>query len=286
MSFIQNSIFCSRPLGKIWTCALLTVLLCQFALPAHAWKNGPPNNKVTNSAKDCLKPPYSTHDWVVDQARLLLPETERVFFDTHRTLLLIGTEAPDYDSILLSCGVPNSGYDDNGGGRHDLRFSNDLTVSNDIAAVRSREEFEKAVSAYRAGRPDHAAYFLGAAAHFIGDLSQYGHTIKGEIHHADFEEWVGGMTPSLNGGGVFEKYIKAAGLVSRTAYEAVILTGAFTYAGVPTVISPTVLDKRYDPTTEPDLEVIVSVGHTLNKAVNETANMLHGFYQFVIKPTQ
>lgn len=286
MSFIQNRICRSRILGKISTCAILAVLLCPFALPAHAWKNGPPNNKVTNSAKDCLKPPYSTHDWIVDQARLLLPETERVFFDTHRTLLLIGTEAPDYDSIMMSCGVPNSGYDDNGGGRHDLRFTNDHVISKDIAAVRSQEEYEKAVSAYRDGRPGHAAYYLGAAAHFIGDLSQYGHTIKGEVHHADFEEWVGSMTLSLNGSGVFEKFIKSAGLVSRTAYEAVALTGAFTHAGVPPVMSPATLDARYDPAAAPDPEIIISIGHTLNKAVNETANMMHGFYQAVIKPTQ
>ena len=271
-------------LRKRRNACLFTALLCISSFPAIAWKNGPPENKVTNSAKDCLDPPYSTHDWIVDRARLMLPDIERKWFDAHRIMILIGTEAPDYDKILISCGVPNPGYDDNGRGRHDLRFSDDLTVLSDIPAVRAGEEFEKAVSAYRKGAHGHAAYFLGAAAHYIGDLSQYGHTIKGEIHHADFEEWVGSMTPSIKGGVIFEPYIKLEMLTSRSAYDAVIRTGLYTNSGGIPVISPKKLDQQFDPSTVPDSEIIASVGHTLNKAINETANMLHRFYLIAIKP--
>lgn len=268
----KNHIFC-----------VFVILFCFSSFPALAWKNGPPNNKVTNSDKDCVNPPYSTHDWIVDQARLMLPSEAREWLDRHRTLLLIGTEAPDYNKIPLACGIPNQGYDDNGGGRHDLRFSRDGKVKNDRPAVRAREEFEKAQDAYRNGAFGYAAYYLGAAAHYIGDLSQYGHTIKGEGHHADFEEWVGSMTPSLNGGVVFEKFINPEVLIPVTAYEAVIQTGMFTYAGNAPVLRPEDLDKRYSPNMTSDPEIITSIGHTLNKAVNATARMLYGFYLTEIK---
>ena len=33
-------------------------------------------------------------------------------------------------------------------------------------------------------------------------------------------------------------------------------------------------------------DAVISVGHTLNKAVNETADMLYGFYIEVVKPAQ
>ena len=275
------------PVSRRLRLFLIAFLTLGFGMhgPAHAWKNGPPNNKVTNSAKDCVNPPYSTHDWVADQARALLPPAERAWLDPHRKLLLIGTEAPDYAKIRLACGVPHQGYNDTGGGKHDLRFDDFGNVTNDLPARRAQEEYDKAVIAYRSGRPDHAAFYLGAAAHYIGDLAQYGHTIAGETHHADFEEWVGSLTPSFAGGGVFEKFIHAGGLLRRNAYDAVVDTGTFTHAGKVPVLAPAEMDRRFDPTASPDPVFIGSIGATLNKAVNETANMLHSFFQDVVMPT-
>ena len=45
---------------------------------------------------------------------------------------------------------------------------------NDRAAVRAQEEDGKAVIAFGQDDPGHAAFFLGAMAHYIGDVSQYG----------------------------------------------------------------------------------------------------------------
>lgn len=265
----------------ILTAAALAALSA-LATPTGAWKNGPPKNKMTNSAKDCLAIPYSTHDWIVDHARDLLPPAERAWLDPHRKLLLIGTEAPDYNKIRIACGTPNSGYADTGRGRHDLRFNGAGKVTYDRPAVRAQEEFEKAAAAYRSGEHGFAAYYLGAAAHYIGDLSAYGHAMKGESHHRDFEEWVGSLT-SRFAGGVFERYIRLDGLEPRPAYDAVIRTGRMTRYGPSPVIPPTGIDRIFDPAAPNDPGLLASIGHTLNKSVNETADMLHKFYITVVK---
>ena len=251
--------------------------------PALAWKNGPPGNKITNRAAECGNPPYSTHDWIAEHGLALLPAAVRDWLTPHRVLLIIGTEAPDTTKINSFCSVPHGGYDDTGGGKHDLRFDDFGDVTRDLPATRAQEEYDKAVSAFRAGEGAAAAFYLGAAAHYIGDLSQYGHTISGEGHHADFELWVGAKTASFAGSGVYDKFIQPDGLEARSAYDAVIRTGTFTRFGPRPVIAPHDLDDQFGD-TQYRAAAVVSVGHTLNKAVNETADMLYGFYQNVVKP--
>ncbi len=241
---------------------------------ARAWKNGPPNNKVTNRPADCVAPPYSTHDWVADHARALLPEKERAWLDPHRKFYLIGTEAPDYDKIEESCSTPNRGYNDTGKGRHDLRFDSDGDVTRDTPARRAQEEYDKAIEAYRAGDHQAAAYYLGAAAHYPGDLGQYGHTIKGEKHHADFEEWAHGLTDAFERGH-FESAIVSDGLERRRAYDAVIWIGRQTHEGGGKVLPASLMDDLWD---EKDQVYKDSVAASLNNAVNGIADMLHTFY--------
>ena len=270
---------CASPVAAV-------ALLVMLSGPALAWKNGPPDNKVTNSAADCLTPPYSTHDWIADQAREMLPPAARAWLTPHHALMLIGTEAPDYAKIRLQCGVPNQGYNDTGQGRHDLRFDDFGTVTFDLPAARAQEEYDKAVLAYRAGNPGHAAYYLGAAMHYIGDLAQYGHTIKGESHHAEVEDWAGRHTPSLTGGGMFEKFITPDGLEPRRAYDAVIRTGLHTWGGRAPLLPPDEMDNRFSPDMAADDPFVISVGHSLNRAVNEAADMLFGFYETVVKTAE
>jgi len=264
----------------VWALAL-TILLSG---PSHAWKNGPPGNKVTNSQADCANPPYSTHDWIADHGQALLTEAERAWLGPHRRVYLIGTEAPDHAEIQEGCGTPHRGYDDTGGGRHDLRFDAEGNVTYTMPALRAQQEYEKAAAAFRSGRPDHAAFYLGAAVHYIGDLAQYGHTMKGERHHADFEEAVGALTPSFDGGGVFEKYIVDERLAGAGAYDAVIRTGRYTRAGPAPLLPPPDMDERFHRQGLADAAVIASVGAALNRAVNETAAMLRGFYETVVRP--
>ena len=57
-------------------------------------------------------------------------------------------------------------------------------------------------------------------AHYIGDVSQYGHSVPNEAHHSDYERFVATRTDSFNAGN-FESFIVLDSLVRRSAYTAV-----------------------------------------------------------------
>lgn len=101
----------------------------------------------------------------------LLSADEKAWLTPHKTLYLLGTEAPDHRVIPTSCGAPNIGYNDRGLGHSVEWNAGATTIVNDRAAVRAQEEYGKAVIAFGQGKPAHAAYFLGAMAHYIGDVS-------------------------------------------------------------------------------------------------------------------
>jgi hypothetical protein len=134
-----------------------------------AWNNGPSG---TNLASECTSPPYATHDWIADHAVDLLPDAEKAWLLPHKTMYLLGTEAPDNDNIPVSCGAPNTGYDDRGSG-HSVEWKSDLSdfvTDRDRAARRAQEEYNEALIAFVQGEPAHAAFYLGAMAHYIGDV--------------------------------------------------------------------------------------------------------------------
>ena len=64
----------------------------------------------------------------------------------------------------------------------------------------------KAIIAFAQGKPAHAAYFLSAMAHYIGDVSQYGHDYPDEVHHGDYEQWAARLTSKFDAG-TFESAI-------------------------------------------------------------------------------
>lgn len=134
-------------------------------------------------------------------------------------MYLLGTEAPDNRHIPTECNAPHSGYDDRGKG-HSVEWSADWTMINDRPAVRAEEEYQKAVTAYRANNFSAAAFYLGAMAHYIGDVSQYGHSVPFEDNHGNYESWVGRRTKALTSE-VFSSYIAANNLIRRKPYTAV-----------------------------------------------------------------
>jgi hypothetical protein len=198
--------------------AVLLVLL--VTSPALAWTNGRPGNANTDTSAECSDPPYATHDWVAEQALMLLPEAERDWLMPFKAVYLIGTEAPDFKHIPTGCQTPHPGYDDRSSG-HSVEWP--ATGSNmvkDRAAQRAQEEYNKAAIAYRQGNRQAAAFYLGAMAHYIGDVSQYGHSIPNETHHSNYERWVASRTGSFTAGH-FESFIVLDSLVRRSAYTAV-----------------------------------------------------------------
>jgi putative transposase len=120
-----------------------------------------------------------------------LPDNEKAWLEPHRAIYLIGTEAPDNRTIRLACGVPHQGYDDRSLG-HSVTWNASATMmTTDRPAVRAQEEYAKAAIAFGQGKPAHAAFFLGALAHYIGDVAQYGHSWPKPTDNATIESFNG-----------------------------------------------------------------------------------------------
>lgn len=198
----------------------------------------------------------------------------------------MGTEAPDNDDIPDACGAPNNGYDNRRLG-HSVEWTEDWSgfavingKTKDRIAKRAQEEYEKAIQAYQDGNHSAAAFYLGAMAHYIGDVSQYGHSVSFEGHHSDYESWVGRRTKAFNGGH-FEAYIKLDSLVRRTPYTAVKRISKVTAGGRGRIIWAQQMDVLY-PEKKDNHAYLDSIGHSLNKGVNELADVLHSFYLNVV----
>jgi hypothetical protein len=121
-------------------------------------------------------------------------------------------------------------------------------------------------------------YYLGAMAHYIGDLSQYGHTISDEAHHSNYESWAAQRTASFTGGH-FENYIVGDGFVRRSAYTAARRIALPVAKGKGQILSAKEMDSRWSAKNQQYLD---SVGHALNLAVNELADVLHTFFLNVV----
>ena len=243
---------------------------------ALARSNGPAGNATTNQASECSNPPYATHDWIADHALALLPANESAWLQPHKTMYLLGTEAPDNDDIPAACGAPNTGYDDRRRG-HSVNWNNDHSeMVEDRAAFRALDEYDKAVDAFADGDSSAAAYYLGAMAHYIGDVSQYGHVCRCETtaHHGGYENWAKRRTDSFNEG-FFESHIQADNLVRRRPFTAVRRISRAVSMGQGDLLSAEDMEAHYN---NKDQEYLDSVGAALNVGVNELADVLHRFW--------
>ncbi len=260
---------------------LALVATALIVLPVQGWNNGQKGNTTTTTKAECSNPPYGTHDWIADHALELLPPAEKAWLTAHRAIYLIGTEAPDHRNIPLSCGVPHRGYDDRSQG-HSVEWNAGATAMvNDRPAVRAQQEYSKAVIAFQQSQFAHAAFYLGAMAHYIGDCSQYGHTYSNESNHGNYEAWAAARTASLTAA-TFRNFIELDTLVNRTPYTVTrrVARAVFVGQGSQGDILPA---PRMDVlfSTKP-AEFVNSVGASLNVGVNELADVLHTFYLNVV----
>ncbi len=113
-----------------------------------------------------------------------------------------------------------------------------------------------------------------------GHSERYPHSIRGEQHHGDFENWVKRKTDSVTDGH-FESYIQASNLVRRRAYTAAKRISKATSGGQGMILSALEMDARY-ASRNSDQAYKDSVGHSLNLAVNEMADVLHTFFLNVV----
>lgn len=273
-------------MASAFTSFALAAAIVAAPSAALAWGNGPAGNATTNQASECSSPPYATHDWIADHALALLPAEEGAWLLAHEDMYLLGTEAPDNNEIPAACGAPDpsNGYDDRIRG-HSVEWAADWSgfavvngVLKDRAARRAQEEYDKAGQAFQSGDARAAAYYLGAMAHYMGDASQYGHSVPFEDHHSDYENRIKRKTDSFTEG-FFEDYIELDGLVRRRAYTAVKRISKATARGKGSILPASDMDGLYSDQGDAYTD---SIGHSLNMGVNELADVLHTFFLNVV----
>jgi hypothetical protein len=141
-----------------------------------------------------------------------------------------------------------------------------------------QEEYNKAAIAFRQGNPRAAAFYLGAMAHYIGDVSQYGHSVPFEAHHSDYERFVATRTASF-GAADFQSFIVLDSLVRRSAYTAVKRISRVTARGEGPILSAAQMESLWSTKPQSYLD---RIGHSLNLGVNELADVLHTFFLNVV----
>jgi Zinc dependent phospholipase C len=268
------------------TVFVLLLIAVFIPMSAFSWGNGPRSGgSLTKDQSRCDNPPYSTHDWIAEHALMLLPRQERNWLEIQKIAFLLGTEAPDNNEIPRACNTPSKGYKDNWS--HNVEWNEGVTryvVRNgklkDNAGRRAQQEYDKAKLAYLRGNKRAAAFYLGAMAHFIGDLSVFCHVGKLDDHHERYEKWVQKMTLEYNAGH-FENYLNPDGLVERHPYTAIKRVSKVITSGRGTVLSAIDMDSGFNR-REQNPAYKKSIGYSLNLSVNELADVLHTFYITVV----
>jgi hypothetical protein len=152
---------------------------------AAAWSNG-------GYSSDPNNPDYGTHDWIAEHAMNLLPANESGWLSSNKAAFLYGTEAPDNSGASFQ---GRSGYGDTA--NHHNYYSGS-TCTDDSASQRASEEYQKALACLNNGSYAPAAWFAGAMAHYLGDMSVWAHVMKNESHHSDYENQVDSVTDSYS----------------------------------------------------------------------------------------
>jgi hypothetical protein len=249
---------------------LLIVATAFLAVEASGWSNG-------GYSADQAHPDYGTHDWIAEHALDWLPTQEKQFILDNKAVYLYGTELPDNNQAADGIGDTT---------KHHVYFSSSGTLQDDIAAVRAREEYAKAVSAFNAGNRAEAAKRLGVMAHYIADMAVFGHVMGAstawgaEQHHSDYENYVQTYTNSYQDD--FNSFLVFDGTLSATLpYDATKTLAYDTTFDVNGDLTCVWMDQHYNWN---DVTFRNRAGESLNLAVNAVADVLHAFYSEVIVP--
>jgi hypothetical protein len=249
---------------------VLIVASAFLAAEASGWSNG-------GYSADPTHPDYGTHDWIAEQALDWLPQQEKQFILDNKAVYLYGTELPDNNQALDGIGDTT---------KHHVYFSASGSLQDDAAAVRAREEYAKAASAYNAGNRAEAAKRLGVMAHYVADMAVFGHVMGAstawgaEQHHSDYEDYVLDRTNSYSD--AFNSFLVYDGsLTSKTAYNAALTLAYDTTFDGSGGLTCVWMDQHYNWNNATFRN---RAGQSLNLAVNAVADVLHTFYSEVASP--
>jgi hypothetical protein len=251
---------------------LISLLIgaCARVSTAFGWSNGGYSSNPSD-------PDYGTHDWIAQHALDWLPLAEKQFILDNLTVYLYGTELPD-----------NSGASDGIGDttKHHVYYYANGSLQDDAAAVRAQEEYDEAVNLCGLGNLTGAAKHLGIMAHYIADMSVFGHVMANgtdwgnETHHSNYENYVQARTNTYTD--EFDVFLVFDGALSNvSAYEAAVTLANDTTFDVDGNLTCVWMDDNYDWN---NATFRSRCGESLNLAVNAIADVLHTIYLEAVVP--
>lgn len=206
-----------------------------------------------------------------------MPKNEKDFILKNLAVYLYGTELPDN-------GQASDGMGDIA--MHHVYYRADRSLKSGASAIRAQEEFELAVSLYRAGNIPEAVKRLGAMAHYISDIAVFAHMMEtstdwGEgMHHSDYENYVNRMTSSYDN--EFNAFLSFDGALEEiSAYNAALFLAFDTTFDKDEGLTCVWMDRNYD-WENPVFRK--RCGESLNLAVNPISDVLHTFYITIFPP--
>lgn len=264
---------------------ILTSLLVTLTLTASGfgWGNGGKSTSLSHVQ-------FAMHDWIALEAfRLAKGDADLDFIQNNLNAFFIGTEAPDLGALpSLHAGT---GYRD-AIHCHCILFDASEKLTKDWAGKRAQEEFDKAKAALAKGKLKLAAFYAGAMAHYVGDLSQFMHIMGAESHWGSEDqtlrhryEEVADRDLNLHARTslIFESFIDKKSMGGTTAHDIAIALAKFVDTGGGGTQTPGEMYKTWkalvkagkanDPSKWPQ-EFMDQSGKNIDESTNAVAKLL------------
>lgn len=260
------------------------LILCSVnELFGASWGNGGKSSKLNN-------PKFGTHYWIAYEGyRMASGEANLSWLKSNLNTFYIGTEAPDLGALsTLNVG---GGYKDTAE-CHCVLFDKNCAVTNDRVAMRAQQEYDKASAALTAGDKQLAAFYAGAMAHYIGDLSQFMHIMGKKSHwgsedqnlHHRYEEVIDlSISATKKNSTLLSGYIKKKNVVGNTADEIAVSVARFDETGGGTIRTPGWMYEQLQSyagngtltdASQWDKKFLDQTGNNVNMAVNGISELL------------
>lgn len=268
---------------------IVASLLFVFVLSVNgmSWGNA---GKSTSASK----PKFAMHDWIaLEGYKLAKQDADLKWLTDNLDMYLYGTEAPDFGVLksVINQLHPGIGYKDSVK-CHCILFDKNEGVVNDRMEVRVKEEFDKAKAALANHNHKLAAFYAGAMAHYIGDLSQFMHLMgKGsrwgsedqKIHHAYEVVADNKIDPENRTSVAFEDYVTKRSVNGSTPEIIALNVAKFVERGEIDGLAPGAMyrewnklraQKRGSDPAKWSENFRNQTGHNINQSMNGVAKLL------------
>lgn len=274
--------------------SLVAIVCCSsplMASPIVRWKNG-------GTSLSVAKVKFGTHDWIFWKGYLLAKDdVDLAWLETNVNYAFFGTEAPDLGKLRLPVTFRNKVQGNYKDTRpcHCVLYSAPGEVVQSFAADRLEAEYLKAKAAIEVQNWKLAAFYVGAMAHYAGDLSQFMHLMgkdsrwldgKGENQkiHAKYEKVLEARVKFQDRTlSIMEPFIRPKSISPNDPNEIAFGIASFTDTGGGTDLTP---GEMYDriltynsqgKITKPDKwdqDFVDQTGRNVNHAANSIAKLL------------